>query len=230
MFNTSLEDLQGEVWKVIEGYNGKYEVYNMGRVKTYGKFGKIDKSKVSFIKPSNDGKNYYQVRLTTKGKTTHFRLHRLVAEYFLENPNNYPYINHKDGCKSHNWVDNLEYCTPRQNSIHSQETGLQGKRRFTFEMAEEIRKLKNEGMREAEIAKLYNTDYHYIRRIVIGAKWSNNYIKTNNAKITEETVISIKRKLKEYFSVKEVAMLFNVKYNLVYNIKIGKTWTHIKID
>ena len=82
-FNTSLKDLEGEVWKVVEGYNGKYEISNKGRVKAHGKH--LSKNKFDFIKPKNDGAGYYQVRLNKDCKSNAFRLHRLVAEYFLEN-------------------------------------------------------------------------------------------------------------------------------------------------
>jgi hypothetical protein len=229
-FNTSLKDLEGEVWKAVEGYNGKYQISNKGRLKVYGKYGSPDKSRVDFIRPHDNGAGYYQVRMSKNGKTIQVRLHKLVAQYFLENTNNYPQLNHKDTDKSNNAADNLEYCTNQFNSIHSQENGLQGKRRFTYEIAEEIRKLKREGMKEAEIAKIYNTNYHYIRLIVTGVKWSNNDVKINNSKISKETVIEIKKKLKEGVRVCDISKLLDVKYGIIHGIKSNLTWTHINID
>jgi hypothetical protein len=102
-----------ELWKAIEGYEGKYEVSNYGRIKSYAqnKQGKITLG-------YTDHKGYKTIYLYDKpqcGKW--YKVHRLVASAFISNPNNLPQINHKDEDKSNNAVDNLEWCTNDYN-IH----------------------------------------------------------------------------------------------------------------
>ena len=68
---------------------------------------------------------YKHVGLHIEHKNRSFRVHRLVAEAFIKNPNNYPYVNHKDGNRQNNNVSNLEWCTPSQNSLHSSKINKQ---------------------------------------------------------------------------------------------------------
>jgi hypothetical protein len=98
-----------ETWKNIEGYEGSYQVSNEGRVKSC-KFGKE-----KILKPRKDTNGYLQVNLCKDGKPVWKLVHRLVAEAFLPNPNNYEQVNHKDECKTNNNVDNLEWCDKKYN-------------------------------------------------------------------------------------------------------------------
>lgn len=92
-----------EIWKDCKGYEGLYQVSNLGRVWNI----KLQR----YLKGSYDKDGYIQVYLTAKnGKCKIERVHRLVALAFLDNPNNYPQVNHKDENKSNNCVDNLEWC------------------------------------------------------------------------------------------------------------------------
>ena len=103
-----------EFWKEIKGYEGLYEVSNLGRVKSlnYRRTGKEN-----ILKPLKNDKGYFQVVLCKNKKTNVCRVHRLVAEAFLDNPDNLPQVNHKDEDKTNNHVDNLEFCTNDYN-IH----------------------------------------------------------------------------------------------------------------
>ncbi len=95
-----------EIWKDIEGYEELYQVSNFGNVRN--KQGLIMKQRL-------DTKGYKQINLIKNGvKKTH-RVHRLVAQAYLVNVNNYPCINHKDENKQNNCVDNLEFCTVKYN-------------------------------------------------------------------------------------------------------------------
>lgn len=98
-----------EIWKDIEGYEGLYQVSNYGRVKSL-RFGKE-----KILKARDEGHGYFQVGLFKDGKQVFKRVHRLVAEAFLPNPNNYKEINHKDEDKSSNIVENLEWCDRKYN-------------------------------------------------------------------------------------------------------------------
>ena len=97
-----------EVWKDITGYEGLYQVSNFGNIKRDGKN----------LSPGLGGNGYYLVVLSKNGKTKSATVHRLVASAFIPNPNNYPYVNHKDETRTNNHVDNLEWCTPRYNAIY----------------------------------------------------------------------------------------------------------------
>lgn len=112
-----------EIWKDIVSYEGLYQVSNLGRVKSYyGKNGRLtDKEKILSGKVDKDG--YMEVRLCKKGQVTYKRVHRIVASHFLCGDESLQ-VNHKDGNKSNNCVDNLEYVTPKENVIHAHETGL----------------------------------------------------------------------------------------------------------
>lgn len=102
-----------EEWRDIEGYEGLYQVSNLGRVRSLNFNHTIGKVKELSLR--NSKKGYKQVILYKDGKTKSYRVHRLVAEAFIENPNNYEQINHKNEIKSDNTVNNLEWCTNEYN-------------------------------------------------------------------------------------------------------------------
>ena len=98
-----------EIWKDIQGYEGLYRVSNLGRVKSF------HKAKEHILSPGKDKDGYFQVQLYKNGINKMRKVHRLVAQAFISNPNNLPQINHKDENKQNNNVDNLEWCTNEYN-------------------------------------------------------------------------------------------------------------------
>ena len=103
-----------EIWKDIKGYEGLYQISNWGRVKSLGN-NKTRKEKI--LKPCILKKgNYLRIGLRKNGKRKMYLVHRLVAEAFIQNPNNLPFINHKDENPSNNCVSNLEYCDVLYNN------------------------------------------------------------------------------------------------------------------
>ena len=76
------------------------------------------------IRRDKNGYTHYYIRDLSTGKRKDFKGHRLVAEYFIDNPNNYPIVNHIDGNKANNHIENLEWCTHSQNNIHAYKNGL----------------------------------------------------------------------------------------------------------
>lgn len=107
-----------EIWKDIEGYEGMYQVSNMGRARSLDRVkpnsgGQIAKGHI--LPHSDNGHGYQFVSLWKFNKGRRFYVHRLVASAFVPNPNNFPIINHKDEDKSNNRYDNLEWCTQKYN-------------------------------------------------------------------------------------------------------------------
>ena len=99
-----------EIWTPVVGYEGVYEVSNMGRVRN--RFGKI------MMKRFNH-KGYHRVYLTKNGEPKYVAVHRIVGKAFIPNPENKPQINHKNGVKTDNRVENIEWCTNEENLEHS---------------------------------------------------------------------------------------------------------------
>ena len=114
-----------EVWKPIKGYEGFYEISNYGRVKRL-KFVNmyVCKEKVKVIKPQKRKNGYLQVILHNGQDCSEKLVHRLVAEAFLSREDGKDFVNHKDGNKANNNVENLEWCTRSENMIHAYRNGL----------------------------------------------------------------------------------------------------------
>lgn len=102
-----------EIWKDITGYKGLYQVSNFGRVRSLPK---KNRYYTKIIRQEIDWKGYVRVQLIKDNKEKWFKVHRLVAEAFIPNPNNYPQVNHKDENKLNNCVDNLEWCDCTYNN------------------------------------------------------------------------------------------------------------------
>ncbi len=102
-----------EIWKDIEGYEGLYQVSNLGRVKSLN-YKRTGKEKILIYRKHKNG--YIYIGLCKDGIVKSFRVHRLVAKTFISNPNNYEEVNHKDEDKSNNCVENLEWCNPKYNA------------------------------------------------------------------------------------------------------------------
>ena len=107
-----------EIWKNIEGYEGKYQVSNLGRVKSM-----IGQEKVLHPKKHRNG--HLQIGLHKDKKRKTMYIHRLVAQAFIPNPDNLPCVNHKDENPNNNNVDNLEWCTQKYNCNYGAAGALQ---------------------------------------------------------------------------------------------------------
>jgi hypothetical protein len=116
-----------EMFIPIKGYEGLYEVSNLGKVKSLPKYKGTNYSqaiKEKILKGTPSGKGYLQVLLCNRGNQKRFLVHRLVAIHFIENHNNLPQVNHKNGNRVSNEASNLEWCTNLENENHAWRTGL----------------------------------------------------------------------------------------------------------
>ncbi len=125
-----------ETWKDIEGFEGLYQVSNLGQVKSLVRIDpenpKGSRSKEVILKPDsvcNGVTTYKRVTLCKYGKTNRIFIHQLVARAFIPNPENKPFVNHIDNCGEHNNVENLEWVTGQENMAWSSVQGRQDEAR-----------------------------------------------------------------------------------------------------
>jgi Mor family transcriptional regulator len=154
--NLDFKTLSNEVWKAIPSFEGSYEVSNLGRVKTLidrkvDKRGRVYSKKPKIMKQSFTSTGYLMVNLNKKP----FKVHRLVAQAFIPNYNNYPFINHKDNNPLNNRVENLEWCTPQYNLVYSIENGHHLYKRDYIDK-DDVVLLYNNNITVSDIAKKYN--------------------------------------------------------------------------
>lgn len=164
-----------EVWKSI--FDGWYAVSNFGRVK---RVMESHGGRSNFIrKPSINSRGYANVCLGINGRQIVEKIHRLVAEAFIgPKPNGFE-VNHKDGNKLNNRVQNLEYVTHAENMRHASRCGLlngqigtnNGNSKLTEANVSTIKKLRREGLFQREIAKRFSISQAHVSYIVLGKSW-----------------------------------------------------------
>ncbi|MBR4383791.1 MAG: HNH endonuclease [Selenomonadaceae bacterium] len=110
-----LENLDGEEWRDVAGYEGRYQISNYGRVKS------LTENQVKILKPHLHTGGYLRVSL---GRQKKFKIHRLVAETFLDNPLNLAEVDHIHGNKMDNYFKNLEWVTLKENKRRAFKNGL----------------------------------------------------------------------------------------------------------
>ena len=126
-----------EIWKPIKDYEEKYEISSLGRVKSLQRWSgtKFYNREKLLSLYTNKKNGYVYVWLNKNGKGKNLRVHKLVAQTFIENPNNYTDINHKDCDRANNSVENLEWCTRSYNIKYSFKYG---KAKSNFKCWEEV--------------------------------------------------------------------------------------------
>lgn len=117
-----------EIWKDVKGYEGLYQVSNLGKVKSLSRKIKEKNNRLRMInekilKQAIDKNGYCKVTLSKNKERLIFSVHRLVATMFIPNKNNYPCVNHIDSNRQNNNVSNLEWCTHKENTQWAIKTG-----------------------------------------------------------------------------------------------------------
>jgi len=175
-----------EIFKAIKGFEGYYEISSWGRVKSLAKRWSVGVKKDSFLKHGikRIKNKYLNVTFCVDKVKTVLRVHRLVAEYFCENPNSYNVVNHLDSDIFNNYYKNLEWTTSSGNTIHAYKNGrrigMKGERNGMTKINEtnvkEIRVMyKEEKISQPKIAILYGISQTQVSRIILNKRW--NYIK-----------------------------------------------------
>jgi len=175
-----------EIWKDIEGYEGYYQVSNMGRVRSVDRVVENNKGgycqlKGRLLKFHTTKKGYHRVNLNKNGKIKYFLVHRLVTQAFISNPESKPQVNHIDGVKTNNNVSNLEWCTPSENIKHSFESGLnnnKGERHHKSKLNRDdvitIKLLYSKGKHTLkDIGNMFNVHNSTISEIINGVSWKH---------------------------------------------------------
>ena len=172
--------MQKEIWKDVVGYEGLYMVSNKGNCKRIELFGKPLK-KIRLRKLAINQEGYCRVFLSNYNTKKTFSIHRLVAQAFIPNPENKPYVNHIDSNPSNNKVNNLEWVTAKENVKHAMQKG-----RMSFFKKGENNKLavlkdkdiilirKMNGKKtQKEIAKIFNISQCHVSEIVRRLQWKH---------------------------------------------------------
>ncbi|HUS94032.1 MAG TPA: NUMOD4 motif-containing HNH endonuclease [Patescibacteria group bacterium] len=183
-------DLKNEIWKDIPGCEGYYQASNLGRIRAVERMvktkpkGKWYMRKLPFTirAQGTNQTGYKMVGLCINGIESQHRVHRLVASAFIPNPENKSDINHKNGNKNDNSVENLEWMTRGENHRHAYLTGLKrrpkGKRILNEKKVLEIKLLlSRKNIKNSEISRLFSVSGTCISNIKSNKRWG--YVAVN---------------------------------------------------
>lgn len=155
-----------EVWKDTVRYESLYSVSNLGNV-IYKPTGEIKSLRKST-------KGYSYIRMYRHKKKKYLTVHRLVAEAFIPNPDNKPFVNHINGIKTDNRVENLEWCTASENTAHAYKIGLRTQKplKLTWEKVNKIRELfASQSITYRELGVMFNISGPTVFKIIKNQKW-----------------------------------------------------------
>lgn len=169
------QERKDEVWKNINGFNEKYKISNYGRVKTLKGYNK------EFLQLNLDAYGYFAVSLSMCSKIKCKKVHRLVAEAFVPNPENKSTVNHKNGIKTDNRAINLEWSSIKENIKHGRDMGLindsgskNSRSKLTTYKVMEIRRLLSEGiLTQEEIGLIFKVKRQIVGNILNNRRYKN---------------------------------------------------------
>lgn len=119
--------MENETWLPVYGYESLYEISSHGRIRSLDKSWVNDRGgicrKAGKVLTPDTAHGYYHIKLWQSGRFKWFQIHQLVAIAFIPNPENKPHVNHLNSNRGDNMVDNLEWCTPKENLVHASRMG-----------------------------------------------------------------------------------------------------------
>lgn len=191
-----LSKFEEKCWKLAEEELNEYidpiweTIYINGEPTEYiiNRLGEVVNTDTDHYMAQNKNEfGYLRTKIRFNGKSYDFKVHRLVAETFIQNPDNKPEVNHIDADKTHNWYKNLEWVTSKENKQHAIKHGLYDNASFhtrgterstathTEEQAHTVCKLASQGKTPKEITKLANVEITFVNSILYSGRWPHIY-------------------------------------------------------
>jgi len=208
--------------------------------------GVIRRKSTGTILSQHNKRGYMGVGFKINGKRSLHRVHRLIAEVYIPNPLNKPHINHINGIKNDNRIENLEWCTAKENIHHAIRTGLFSKppkgesnksAKLTDAVVLKIRSMMANGMSDKDIAATFSVSISSICNIGKGDSWSHvpcedgtpyiPRVRQVHVRLSEVDVIEIRRLIASGQMKSRIARKFGVHVSTVNNIHSNKSWKHI---
>lgn len=207
------------------GYNN-YLIYTNGTI--------YNNQYNRWLKPQTDKDGYCQINLSADGIVKTFRIHRLVAMAFIPNPEDKPVVNHKDGNKQNNHVDNLEWATERENLFHALESGYFPHKHLGDSLAHAVCKMLELGHPMRTISNNLNVSYDIVKNIKYGETYTSISKDYNIPKAKEcskpvdgDMVRNICLRLSNGMRNCDIVKELDVKISTVEGIKAGIYYTDI---
>lgn len=174
--------MKAEEWRDVKGYVGYYKVSNLGNIRSCdrvvpSRWGNGQHRKGKLMKPGSSPNGYKIITLQKKGKIKYQTVHRTVITVFTPNPENKSQVNHIDGNKENNSVENLEWVTESENKQHALDTGLfssKGEDNPNVKLTEsKVRCIRLSNLAPLEISKIYGVSRTTIIKIRARRTWKN---------------------------------------------------------
>jgi len=246
-----------EIWKEIKGYEGQYEISSHGNVRSLDRvITGYSQGRSCFIKgrvkKQYDTNGYLGLSLCKDGFNRSFRTHRVVAEAFIPNPENKPEVNHKDGVKTNNRVENLEWNTHSENIKHAHNTGLKrnalGENHFrstaSNKLVVELKEALNEDKYTVDyLVKKFKVSTHLISKVknnktrkslnlpepLDAPRFRISSPVQDRGRLTASEVIAIREMLEEgIYLFNYICHKFQITNHTLHCIRKGITWKHLK--
>lgn len=233
--NLSLKNIRGERWLPIKGFESRYKISNMGRVKSLErevnrKCDSVFMQKEIIKRQGFNKHGYLYVHLWVVKKGKYKTMQRLVGEHFLENHNNFRQINHRWGIKTDNRALALEWSTPSNNLKHAYKYGLmcqKGENHATLKLNnKKVMEIFNSPLETKKLEKKYSISSTMVRNIKSGRSWSHLTGKEYkmSERMSEKLILEL---INSPLRSADAARKFKVPAGCVYAIRNGRRWSHI---